>query len=158
MKLFTARLVLVRGDPEVSAFETWIQDPEVVRYSELRHGVDKPIVEGDNRPSERWTVYLGDEEIGRLGVTFDKPNNTADLSILMGEKKHWGKGYGTEAWTAVMDHLLKSQRKVTAGTMAVNIGMLKIFKKSGMDWDGVRQWQFLWEGKEVDCVLACKFA
>jgi len=98
------------------------------------------------------------EEIGRLGVTYDTNNMTADLSIMMGAKEHWGQGYGTEAWTAMLDHLLKTYRKVTAGTMRTNRGMVIIFHRSGMEVEAIRKKHFLWEDQEVDLIMACKFA
>ena len=98
------------------------------------------------------------DEIGRLGVTYDHPNGTADLSIMIGDRDYWGVGYGTEAWSLMLEFLLRRSRKVTAGTMSVNEGMLRIFEKSGMGIEGVKKRQFLFEGREVDLVLACKFA
>ena len=49
-------------------------------------------------------------------------------------------------------------RKVWAGTMATNAGMLKIMKNSGMISDGVRRREYMWEGKEVDLVYMATFS
>jgi len=159
--LSTNRLGIVPYYGWVSKFPEWINDPEVVKYSELRHRAHAPIVGGDNRSSERWTILARNmalDEIGRLGVTYDHPNGTADLSIMIGDRDYWGVGYGTEAWSLMLEFLLRRSRKVTAGTMSVNEGMLRIFEKSGMGIEGVKKRQFLFEGREVDLVLACKFA
>lgn len=157
MQLFTDRLELFKGVPEDTKFAEWVADPEVVKYSELRHRPKAPIVESDNRLCDRWTVMLDGAEIGRLAATYDEPNNTADLSIMMGAKEHWGQGYGTEAWCAVLEYLLKTNRKVTAGTMCVNKGMRRIFNKSGMTYDGLRVHHYLLDGEPVDVYLAAKF-
>ena len=128
----------------------WFADKDVVRYSELRHGIMREF------PGSLWAIHA-DKHIGNLGVEYDIPNQTADLSILIGEKDYWGKGYGLEAWSAMLRHLLETYRKVTAGTMAVNKPMLRVFEKSDMEIEGVRKRHFLFEGQEVDLIMAAKF-
>ena len=151
--LSTERLKIVPLDP-VTAYLTrrrrWFADKDVVRYSELRHGTIREF------PGSLWAINA-DIHIGNLGVEYDIPNQTADLSILIGEKDYWGKGYGLEAWSIMLGHLLETYRKVTAGTMAVNVPMLRVFEKSGMEIEGVRKRHFLFEGQEVDLIMAAKF-
>jgi RimJ/RimL family protein N-acetyltransferase len=48
-------------------------------------------------------------------------------------------------------------RKVTAGTMATNTGMLCIMKKAGMVEDGVRKRHFLADDREVDLIYAALY-
>jgi len=137
----------------------WFWDREVVKYSELRHLSAPPPPIG-----ELWAIYLDERRvhrchrhIGNLRVAYDIPNAVADLSILIGERDCWGHGYGFEAWNAMLGYLLETQRKVTAGTMACNTAMTKIFNKSNMVLEGVRRRHFLLDGREVDCLLYAKF-
>ncbi|HEX6063916.1 MAG TPA: GNAT family protein [Longimicrobiales bacterium] len=153
-----------------SRYVGWLNDPEVVRYSEQRHRVhtlescrqyyqsfaDSPdqflAVEIDAGPDGL--------HVGNVGIAVDLPNLVADVSIIIGEKSVWGTGIASKAWTAVVEHLLTpgQMRKVTAGTMSVNEPMLQLMRRSGMLIEAVRPKHFLWEGREVDLVLAARYS
>ena len=90
--------------------------------------------------------HLG--HIGNISVYFDKQNKTAEMSILIGEKKARGLSYGLEAWSSVLFELLKmkSVNKVVAGTMKINKKMVSIMKKSKMKKAGERK-SFIYHNK-----------
>jgi RimJ/RimL family protein N-acetyltransferase len=96
--------------------------------------------------------------VGTATASRDTANGTADLGILIGATGLHRQGLGTEAWSLVRDWLFKiGVRKITAGTMSVNSPMLRIFEKTGMKVEGIRRREFLWNGREVDLVLAAAF-
>ena len=66
-------------------------------------------------------------------------NGTADLGILIGERKECGKGYGGEALGLVLKMLLQDAtiRKITAGAMSENKGMIKLACGCGMKIEAV---------------------
>lgn len=145
----------------------WLNDPEVVRFSEQRHHVHnlktcqlywRNLVDAGHI---LWGIELATDgrHIGNLAAIIDSPNASAELSVLIGEKTCWGKNYGTEAWGAACEYLLNiiGMRRLSAGTMAVNAGMRAIFTKTGMIEDGCRPRCLLLEGKEVDVVQASRF-
>jgi len=169
--LQTRRLMLVAFADEhlTKRYVGWLNDPEVVRYSEQRHR--RHTVESCRQfvgsfasgPSHLWAIMekaQGLGHIGNINSAVDAPNRTADVAILIGEKKAWGRGLGAEAWTAAVDYLLGpgGMRKVTAGAMAGNEAMLKIMAKAGMTEEGRRRGQFLLDGRAVDAILAGRFA
>ena len=47
---------------------------------------------------------------------------------------------------------------VTAGTLACNLGMVKLMERSGMTLEGVRKAQELVDGVPEDVVLYARFA
>ena len=104
-------------------------------------------------------THLGLGHIGNLNVYVDLNNQTADVGILIGQKKIWGQGYGIEAWNAVCHYLLHELglRKVTAGTSANNIGMRNIMERAGMISDGRKVRQLVIEGKEIDMIYSALF-
>lgn len=146
----------------------WLNDPEVVRYSEQRHrrhdlascrAYVQSYVES---PHYLWAVMARDPALGHIGninAYVDQPNATADLGILIGEKAVWGKGYGAEAWIAVCTFLFRDRglRKLTAGTVAENRGMLGIMRKAGMREEGRRLRQIVLDGREVDMIYVGVF-
>ncbi len=147
----------------------WLNDPDVVRYSEQRHrrhtieSCRRFIASFEDGPSHLWAIVENETGLGHIGninTDTDLPNRTADVAILIGEKRVWGRGLGSEAWIAVVDYLLDSGgiRKVTAGAMADNEVMLAIMRRSGMVEDGRRSAQFLLDGRTVDAVYMARFA
>jgi ribosomal-protein-alanine N-acetyltransferase len=146
----------------------WLNDPEVVRFSEQRHRLHTldscARYLADMRVSDGLFLSIevlegGPWHIGNMSVAVDRPNSSADLSIMIGERRAWGRGYASVAWNAVIGHLLGEAglRRVTAGTMEVNEPMIRLMGRSGMLVDGVRPRHFLWEGREVGLVTASRF-
>ena len=146
----------------------WLNDPDVVRFSEQRHRphtIDScASYLADMRASDGLFLSIevlesGPRHIGNISVSVDKPNSSADLSIMIGDRNAWGRGYASVAWSAVMMRLLVElgMRRVTAGTMEVNEPMVRLMARSGMRIDGVRPRHFLWEGREVGLVTASRF-
>jgi len=144
-------------------YVSWLNDAEVVRFSEQRHrrhSLDScrdywRSFEGT--PNLFWAVLAREPQFGHIGnlsVYVDPPNLVADVTILIGEKKVWNRGFGSEAWAAVCDYLLGEggMRKVTAGTLAENTGMIGVMRRTGMVDDGRRIRQCLLDGCEVDVV------
>jgi [ribosomal protein S5]-alanine N-acetyltransferase len=166
----TDRLVLEPfGEHRLSAeYVGWLNDPAVVRYSEQRHrrhtlqSCRDYWLSFAGTPHFFWAIVAKDPALGHIGNMngyLDESNATVDLGILIGAKEAWGRGYGSEAWMAACDHLFRAYgiRKLTAGTLAVNAGMLHIMDKAGMRSDGTRLRQCLVEGKETDMVYRALF-
>jgi ribosomal-protein-alanine N-acetyltransferase len=152
-----------------SRYVAWLNDPETVRYSEQRHRrhtleTCRAYFESfANTASFFWAIVAHDKELGHIGnmtATVDHANAVADLAIMIGEARARGRGFGLEAWSCACNFLLTKarMRKVTAGTMAINVPMLRVMARSGMIEEGRRRLQFLHEGKAVDVVLAAAFA
>ena len=144
-----------------------LNDPEIVKFSEQRHfnhtiesctnyyvsqqktsNLFLAIIYGNNNPIH----------IGNIGVRIDKFNLCADVSIIIGEKDYQGLGLGLRSWNLILDTLLYKMnfRLITAGTMEVNVPMIKLMRKSGMKITSVLPKRFLFDGKEIGLVLASK--
>lgn len=167
--LETPRLILkaFSDDLLTERYVGWLGDPDVVRYSEQRHRdhtleTCRLFVQSfTGGPNHLWAIIETEKGIGHIGninTAVDAPNKVADIAILIGEKQAWGTGLGGEAWIAVVDYLLGNggMRKVTAGCMAANKGMLAVMEKSGMTEEARRQGSFLLDGKPVDLVMVAK--
>jgi len=149
-------------------YVSWLGDPDVVRYSEQRHrrhtleSCRAYMQSFDTGPNYFMAIVAKDPALGHIGninAYIDTANAVADIGILVGEKAVWGKRYGSEVWAAFARFLLKDRnlRKVTAGTMAINHGMLAIMRHTGMTIEATRRRQALCEGQEVDMVYAALF-
>lgn len=147
----------------------WLNDPEVVRYSEQRHHSHTletvwEYYEAQQNSAHGFLAIEYLEEmpihIGNIGVFIDRENNTSDLSIMVGDKNYRGKGIAGRAWQLCLNTLLDELgfRMVTAGTMDVNKPMISLMKKSGMNIDGKLPKRLVWEGREVSVVCASKLS
>lgn len=138
----------------------WLNDSDVVRYSEQRHRRHdrKSCTEYFESMRNQYFCSIrlqdGNTHIGNISATVDRPNCTVDLAILIGEKTAWGKGFGLEAWIAMMQYFLERSdiRRVTGGCAANNVAMVAIMERAGMKHDFTRPRAFLIDGEEVDSV------
>ncbi len=146
---------------------SWLNDKEVVKFSEQRHffhsfeTAEKYFHEKQNSEDFFLAIEFLDYKwvhVGNIGVSVNKPNQLADLSILVGDKNYWGKGIALTAWNLVLDYLLNNLRFriVTAGTMEINTPMIKLMKKSEMNIDAVLPSRFNLDGKYYSLVVASK--
>lgn len=168
--IHTERLIITPFSQEhlTTRYVGWLNDPEVVRYSDQRfrqHTLEScteffKSFEGSN--NHFWAIINTDKDLGHIGnitAYVDKHNQIADLGILIGEKSAWEQGYGVEAWFAVCQHLFKTTnlRKIIAGTTEVNQGMLGIMHRTGMKEEGRRRHQALIDNKPVDHIYTAFF-
>jgi ribosomal-protein-alanine N-acetyltransferase len=149
-------------------YVSWLNDPDVVRYSEQRHrrhtldscrAFSESFADG---PSRLWAIERTSDNlhIGNIHADIDAANGLADVAIMIGAREVWGLGYGLEAWKAVLDWLLSAGgiRKVTAGCMRSNAAMAAIMEKSGMTPDGTRRVHYLLDGKPEDILFCARFS
>jgi RimJ/RimL family protein N-acetyltransferase len=143
----------------------WLNSPDVVRHSEQRHrshdlaSCRNYVASFEGSANFLWAIVANDPGLGHIGninAYVDKMNCVADVGIMVGEHAAWGQGFGTDAWLAACRYLLidLELRKVTAGTLANNHGMLAVMRHAGMREEGRRRRQALWENTEVDVVEA----
>ena len=149
-------------------YVSWLNDPEVVRYSSQRfkkHTIEtcrQYVKSFEGTPNGFWVILAKDKKLGAIGTMTSYVNIhdvVVDIGILIGEKSIWGQSYGLEAWVTLCHEFLhhRKVRKITAGTLFVNQGMLNIMKKSGMREDGLRKKQCMIDGKEIDMIYAAFF-
>lgn len=135
----------------------WLNDPVVMQYSENRnvqHTIESQhkYLNGFNRTSEHiWLITHHTDAIGSISAYVDRPNKVANMGIMIGEKDEWRKGYGSEAWLAVMDWLWsQDMRKIEAGCMDKNRAQRALCAKVGMKIEGIQMGHFLMDGLSHD--------
>lgn len=157
------------------AYVAWLNEPEVVRYSNqrfVRHtrescrryfegfGEGSPNLFASLRVAKPDASERGEIPVGTLTAYRSLQHGTADVGILLGERAVWGQGIGLEAWRLLTDWLLTTPglRKVTAGTLACNLAMISVAERSGMQREGVRAAQEVVAGVPADIVFFARFA
>ena len=140
----------------------WLRDPDVNRYLETRHtpqSLDtiRTFVARANATSDvhLFGIFLnvGNRHIGniKIGPT-GMVHPIADVTLLLGARDCWGKGYGSEAILAASRHALRGlgMRKLTAGMYAPNEGSYRAFLKAGFKHEGLRRRHLLLDGALCD--------
>lgn len=156
------------GAPDITpVYLGWLQDPEIVRFSNQRfrtHTADTCqayLTSFNGGPNYFLSICDRDTEamLGTMTVYRSVHHGTADIGIMVGERRVWGQGIGADAFGTVMATLLDSGeiRKVTAGTLSVNTGMIRIMEKAGMQHEATRRDQELADGVPVDVVYYARF-
>ena len=145
----------------------WLNDPMVVRFSNQR------FLTHDRASCLRYLDSFSgtdnlfssvrrldtDQAVGTMTAYISNHHGTVDVGILIGDTSVWGGGYGQDAWNIFTDWLLaqNSIRKLTAGTLACNVAMIKMMERSGMQPDGVRKAQEIVDGAPQDILHFAKF-
>ncbi len=145
----------------------WLNDPSLMRFSNQR------FFYHDRQSSLRYLQSFDDSPnfflcvlnqadhrmIGTITAYISPHHGTADIGLMIGEKTVRGRGYGLDAWCALLTWLLDIQgiRKVTAGTLACNAQMLRIIEGSKMQPDGIRKHQEIIGGLPQDIIYFARF-
>ncbi len=169
--LTSERLILepFPADLLTERYVGWLNDPEVVRFSEQRHRAHTLdscrdfIATFDGTANGLWAIRVKSDDlrhIGNISTEIDATTGTGDIRILIGDRAAWGTGMGAEAWNAVMAHLFDDlgMAMVTAGTLAGNTGMRRIMEKSGMRETHRHPGPTPVDGQAMDLVFAARSA
>lgn len=81
-------------------------------------------------------------------------NRSAEFAILLGDQRHWGKGYGTEAGRLLVQHGFGTLglNRIECGTFESNHGMRKLALALGMKEEGCRRQSAFKDGLFVDVI------
>lgn len=145
----------------------WLSDPTVVRFSNQRlrtHDAASSqayLASFNGTDNLFLSVRLADSgiAIGTLTAYVDRHHETADVGILIGDTTVWGQGLGQDAWNSLLDWLQQEAgiRKITAGALACNKGMVTLMERSGMHCEALRKAQEIVEGVTEDIVWYARF-
>jgi [ribosomal protein S5]-alanine N-acetyltransferase len=150
---------LAESDLE-GAYPSWFEDQEVCRYnshgkffknnSYFREYID------DSKLEDRmvWAVcHIEDGHIGNVALQkISQINQTAEFAVILGDKRHWGKGIGLLASKKIFEHGFSkiNLERIYCGTASTNNGMKKLAKDLGMTHEGTLRQHIFLEGSHVD--------
>jgi RimJ/RimL family protein N-acetyltransferase len=149
------------------AYIGWLNDKDVVQFSNqrfLRHDRDSCLrylasFEGTDNLFISVRRLSDDRPVGTMTAYVSSHHGTVDVGILIGDKSVWGMGYGQDAWNTLTNWLLTRDdiRKLTAGTLACNYGMIKLMERSGMHHEATRREQEIVNAQAADILYYAKF-
>ncbi len=144
---------------------SWLNDGEHMRFSNQRfkiHTRDSALeylssFKGSD--SVFLAIELRDHAqlVGTATVFANVHNGTADIGVMIGPE-HAGRGIARESVRAIVEALdTQGFRKITIGTSAQNVGMLRVIEFLGFHPDGVKSRHEVIGGVESDVLYFAKF-
>ncbi len=139
-------------------YRSWLNDPEVNRFLETRfypqelEDIRRFVSTLGGKSDEPFFAICLNESgrhIGNIKLGPINPHHrSADVSLLIGEKDCWGRGYATEAIALISNHAIEDLHlnKLKAGCYALNEGSARAFEKCGWQREGLLRSQVFYAG------------
>ena len=143
-------------------YMSWFEDQEVCAYNS--HGKFfktrdhfRNYITGQNGEDQVvWAIcHQVDGHIGNISLQLiSLINRNADFGVLIGDKRHWGKGVALQAGVKMLYHgfFKLNLKRIYCQTAASNLSMQSLAKKLGMLEEGCRRSYFYLDGKWVDMI------
>lgn len=152
----------LRADDLVGPYLSWFEDQEVCRFNS--HGAFPKTAEyfrayfeaSNNEDRVVWAVcHDADGHIGNISLqSISLIDQNAEFAVLIGDRRHWGKGVALAAGRRLIEHGFSklNLERVYCGTVATNVGMIRVAERLGMQLEGRRRSQRFLDGDWVDVV------
>ena len=140
----------------------WMNDPDVNLYLEPRAtsytlaSLHEYWQEHHDNPNSPWFAIRLASDYSHIGNIKVGPiswhHKRADIGLLIGDKKCWGKGYATEAirMVSTWSFVDLSLEKLSCIINSDNIGSRRAFEKVGFLLEGTFRDEWFYSGKRVD--------
>lgn len=144
---------------------SWLNDRQVNQFLETRFAVQTIESISDfvaskiNREEEPFFAIClneGDRHIGNIKLGPISPyHHHADVSLFIGDREQWGKGYASEAIAAISTYAFDQRglNKLRAGCYGRNEGSARAFEKCGYVREGLLKGYLFEEEGETDMIL-----
>lgn len=174
-KIETVDLVLreLVEDDATNEYVDWLNDKDVNRYLETRHVSQtlqscRDFISSCNADpgSYLFGIFLksNGRHIGNVKIGFvNKIYSRGQLSLFIGDKDCWNKGYATQVVRAMTSYAIGDLKlkKVEAGCYEDNLGSLRVFLKVGYVVEGFMRSHVERDSKRLGCfwfgILADEF-
>jgi ribosomal-protein-alanine N-acetyltransferase len=155
----------VRGLTEADLtgpYPSWFEDQDVCRYNS--HGTFprtaayfRDFVSGLNSEhSVVWAIcHDSHGHIGNIALQdISLINRNAEFAIILGDRRHWGKGVSKLAAQTLLTHGFEklNLERIHCATAAPNIAMRKLALALAMAEEGCRRRQLFLDGNWVDVI------
>ena len=150
---------------DVKNFCEWLDDGEVTTFLTV-HEMPKPSIKEEREwitkaKSSKTGVHLAidavdGQHIGSISLlNINQYHKNAEFGIMIGHKKYWGRGYGTEAIKLMIDYGFKKLKlhKISLNFIAYNARGQKAYQKVGFKNEGKLRENIYRNGHWHDSIL-----
>ncbi len=150
-------------------FTEWINDYEVVKFLGRPF---KPISPDEERrilkgllPKKDTVLFAvetldGGNLIGSISLmNINHLDGTAVSGTLIGDRRHWRKGFATDAKMVLLNYafMVLNLRRISTRIAAENIASIRVQEKCGYEREGIWQKEVYADGRYRDVVLMAVF-
>jgi len=105
-----------------------------------------------------FTIVLkkGNRVIGEAGfLRMFRPWRNTDMTIIIGEKEAWGKGYGTETGHLLLGYAFNQLgfHRISVGVVGFNERALRFWKSLGFKKEGVERDEYYYDNEYSDGIM-----
>ena len=155
--------IILRPQREEDAefFTHWYNDPEVMfecgfhEPTSLEHELAR--IRKPDSDSEWYTITdTHGRLVGETGLLRMWPHwHTTDMSIIIPNPAHQGKGYGGEATRMMLDRAFNHYNfnRVSIGVVGLNTPALKFYDKIGFKQEGIQEQGYFHNGIFSDFIM-----
>ena len=134
-----------------AAYASWLRNPDIVKTLNLPSYLESPISDDGVRdyyqtmissPTDFFLAIMLNKNDRFIGTAkaghIDFFAGHADIGVMIGDKNLWGKGIATDCLRALAKYMFGeiNLRRLTAGVMANNPSMVRVFQKLGFQQEG----------------------
>ena len=150
------------------AYLAWMNAPEINRYLESRftiHTADDLAAFVESMAHDPRNLFTGiflkadDRHIGNIKLgPINAQHARAEIGLLIGDSREWGKGYAEEAISAITRFAFEKVglHRVIAGAYAENAGSARAFEKAGFTLEARLRDHWYHDGRYQDGVYLAK--
>jgi len=131
---------------DIPTFVRWLNDPEVIKnlllYLPISQAQEEQWFEDYLQDTNRHIFGIETLEGKLIGnVALERVNwkdRCAELGIVIGEKDHWNKGYGTEAVRTLLGFAFREMNlhRVSLRVFDDNVRAIRCYEKCGFQQEG----------------------
>lgn len=149
---------------EIPLYAKWINDPDVriflnntfpFTFEAEEKAYEKMSARDPNNVILAIETRRG-ELIGLMGIhNIDWVNRTATTGTNIGDKKYWGKGYGTDAKMTLLDYCFNTLglHRINSTAIAYNERSVRYSLRCGYKIEGRLREQYFRKGARYDSVM-----
>lgn len=141
---------------------SWFEDQEVCRYNshgkqfKTRDYFEKYFRSLNDEDKMVWAIcHTVDGHIGNISLqNISAINRHAEFAVLLGDRRHWGKGVARLAGEKLIEHGFGklNLERIYCGTAAGNMAMRKLAVALGMVEEGCRRSHLYLDGFWMDVI------
>lgn len=144
---------------DAARFVKWLNDPSVNKFLRVRRIIlpDEKKWIAQKKHSQTDRIFAIDTtagvHIGSVGLhQIDVPNRRCNLGIMIGDRRYWDKGFGTEAISLLLDYGFRKLKmhRIELDVYAYNRRAIKVYRRLGFKREGKKREHNFWGGRFWD--------
>lgn len=148
---------------DAERFVKWFNDSEVnkfMNYRGLTLAFEKRWIKNRLKTKLKEVLHFAIDtkegiHIGACSLeSISKVHKRAGFGIIIGNKKYWNQGLGSEAARLIIDYGFKKLKlhRIDLDVYAYNPRAIKVYKRLGFKLEGKKREHAFWQGKFYDAL------